>query len=140
MFSKLTSGDFMVIGVLPKDSELKTVGSKNSSMCKFSVKASETEIDGKKEAKWTNCVAWHDVARVCQGYKKGDVVLVAGKLQDNNYTDSNGNPKTNKQLVVEFTVKMPAITETAATTAKPAETLSSVDLSEYEVLEGDMPF
>lgn len=136
MFTKLTSGDFMVIGVLPKDAEFKTVGSKNSSICKFSVKASETEIEGKKDVKWSNCVAWHDVARICQNYKKGDIVLVAGKLQDNNYTDSNGNPKINKQLVVEFTVKMSAATETA----KPAEVLSEVDLSEYEELEGDVPF
>jgi single-stranded DNA-binding protein len=136
MFTKLTSGDFMVIGVLPKDAEFKTVGSKNSSICKFSVKASETEVDGKKDVKWTNCVAWHDVARVCQGYKKGDVVLVAGKLQDNNYTDSNGNAKTNKQLVVEFTVKM----STVAETVKPAEILQEVDLSEYDVLDGDAPF
>lgn len=136
MFTKLTSGDFMVIGVLPKDAEFKTVGDKKSSLCKFSVKTSETEVDGKKDIKWTNCVAWHDVARICQSYKKGDVVLVAGKLQDNNYTDSNGNAKTNKQLVVEFTVKMSPATETA----KPAEVLTDVDLSEYEELEGDVPF
>lgn len=136
MFTKLTSGDFMVIGVLPKDAEFKTVGDKKSSLCKFSVKASETEVDGKKDVKWTNCVAWHDVARVCQNYKKGGIVLVAGKLQDNNYTDSNGNPKTSKQLVVEFTVKM----STAMETAKPAEVLTEVDLSEYDELEGDVPF
>ena len=136
MFTKLTSGDFMVIGVLPKDAEFKTVGDKKSSLAKFSVKASETEVAGKKDTKWTSCVAWHDTARICQSYKKGDVVLVAGKLQDNNYTDSNGNAKVNKQLVVEFTVKM----STVAEVAKPAEILQEVDLSEYEELEGDVPF
>ena len=75
-FHKLQSGDFMVVGYVPKDAELKKVGNNNSSKTSFSIKASEKTLpDGKKEAQWTNCVAWHEMARICAGFKKGDVVM-----------------------------------------------------------------
>ena len=64
-FHKLQSGDFMVVGYVPKDAELKKVGQNNSSKTSFSIKASEKTLpDGKKEAQWTNCVAWHEMARI----------------------------------------------------------------------------
>lgn len=138
-FTKFQTGEFLIIGVLPKDVEFKTVGDKNSSLCKFSVKASETEINGKKDVKWTNCVAWHGVARVCQNYKKGDVVLVMGKIEDNNYKDKNGVEKTGKNLIVEFTVKMSQVAENVA--KQQTDVLADVDLSEYDVLsDEDAPF
>lgn len=145
-FTKLQSGDFMVVGYVPKDAEMKQVGQNNSSKTTFSVKASETtKPDGSKEAQWTNCVAWHDLARVCAGFKKGDFVLAVGKIETNEY-----NGKTYKNLVVEFATKaggapvvVPSGSLEPAAAGGSSETSNPLgDLGEYEEIlaDGDMPF
>ena len=141
-FHKLQSGEFMVIGCLPRDAELKKVGQNNSSKTSFSIKASEKSLpDGKKEAQWTNCVAWHEMARICAGFKKGDVVMAVGRIESREY-----NGKTYKDLVVEFAVKASA-PETSAgftpasgnTAIDPADELG--DLSDFDSLDpDDIPF
>ena len=141
-FHKLQSGDFMVVGYVPKDAELKKVGNNNSSKTSFSIKASEKTLpDGKKEAQWTNCVAWHEMARICAGFKKGDVVMAVGKIESREY-----NGKTYKDLVVEFAVKA-SVPETSAgftpasgnTAIDPADELG--DLSDFDSLDpDDIPF
>lgn len=145
-FQKLQSGEFMVVGYVPKDAELKQVGQNNSSKTTFSVKASEKTLpDGKKEPQWTSCVAWHDMARACAGFKKGDFVLVVGRMENNEY-----NGKVYKNLVVEFATKaggapvvVPSSSLTPAsgsTAINPADELG--DLSEFEEIlaDGDCPF
>ena len=140
-FHKLQSGEFMVVGYVPKDAELKQVGQNNSSKTSFSVKASEKTLpDGKKEAQWTNCVAWHEMARICAGFKKGDVVMAVGKIETREY-----NGKTYEDLVVEFAVN-------SGCDSIPAETINhasddvridaSDDLSDFETIlnDGDIPF
>lgn len=144
-YTKLMDGSFMVCGYVPKDAELKTVGEKNSSKTSFSVKASEiTKPDGTKEAKWTNCVAWHATARICSEFKKGDFVLAIGKMEEREYQG-----KTYKDLVVEFAVKsgvtatIPASTlQTAAESSGASNPDAIGDLSEFEEIlsDGDCPF
>ena len=141
-FHKLQSGDFMVVGYVPKDAELKKVGQNNSSKTSFSIKASEKTLpDGKKEAQWTNCVAWHEMARICAGFKKGDFVMAVGRIESREY-----NGKTYKDLVVEFAVKA-SVSETSAgftpasgnTAIDPADELG--DLSDFDSLDpDDIPF
>ena len=143
-FMKLSSGEFMVVGPLPKDAEYKTVGDKQSSLTKFSVKASEsTDASGQKVTNWTNCTAWHAVARACKDFKKGDVVLVTGKIEEREYV-SNGETKKSKELVVDFATKMAHIAPDLAPAPIPTAQAGGgdVDLSDFEELisDGDMPF
>ena len=63
MYSKLQDGSFIVCGYVARDSELKTVGEKKSSLCRWSVKAGEKGSGDDKEAIWVNCQAWHDKGR-----------------------------------------------------------------------------
>lgn len=142
-FMKFQSGEFLVVGPLPKDAEYKTVGEKQSSLTKFSVKASEkTDASGQKIASWTNCTAWHAAARACKDLKKGDVVLVIGKIEKNSYNDKNGELKESKELVVDFMVKMASVTFAPPPIVQAESKEPEVDLSEYEELisDGDMPF
>lgn len=142
-FHKLQSGEFMVVGYVPKDAELKQVGQNNSSKTSFSVKASEKTLpDGKKEAQWTNCVAWHEMARICAGFKKGDIVMAIGKIETREY-----NGKTYKDLVVEFAVKsgcdsIPSPAETINHASDDVRIDASDDLSDFETIlnDGDIPF
>lgn len=137
-YHKLQSGDFMVCGVLPADAELKTVGQNNSSKTTFSVKASEvTDAEGKKKANWSNCVAWHDAARNCAGFKKGDIVLVIGTIKTREYEG-----KTYRDLEVLFAQKMGTTPEPVQAQAQATVNPANVDLSEFDVLisDGDLPF
>lgn len=144
-YQKLQSGEFMVIGYVPKDAELKTVGQNNSSKTSFSVKASErTGPDGKKIANWTNCVAWHEMARICADFKKGDFVMAVGKIEEREYEG-----KKYKDLVVEFATKaggMPVQISPSAAPSAPAGgqngTADIGDLNDFEEIlsDGDMPF
>lgn len=97
MYSKLQDGSFIICGYVAKDAELKTVGQNNSSLCKWSVKVGEKVNGDKKEAVWTSCQAWHDMAKTAANIHKGDTVLCVGKLETNEY-----NGKTYKNLVCEF--------------------------------------
>lgn len=144
-FMKFPSGEFIVVGPIPKDAEYKTVGDKQSSLTKFSVKASErTDASGQKTASWTNCTAWHAAARACKDLKKGDVVLVIGKIEEREYV-SNGETKKSKELVVDFVTKMDHIAQDLVPAPIPtaqAGGSGDVDLSDFEELisDGDMPF
>ena len=148
MYSKLQDGSFIVCGYVARDSELKTAGEKNSSLCKWSVKVGEKIIKSeekgeekgdKKEQKepiWVNCQAWHNTARVASAIKKGDTVLCVGKLETNEYEG-----KTYKNLNCEFISIMNRVQENQP----PANQNSGTNVDPYaeyeEILgDGDVPF
>ncbi len=90
-------------GKLPRNAEFKTVGAKQSSLCRFSIKVADTDVGGgKKEAKWLNCVCWHKLARYAANLEKGDAVLVCGILKDASYTNKNGEFIKKSELDCEF--------------------------------------
>ena len=143
MYTKTQSGDFIIAGIIGKI-EHKTVGDKQSSLTKFSVKVGEKAptVEGERgEAIWTNCDAWHAASRLLQtsGAKKGDGVFCSGKMTSREYEG-----KTYKTLNVDFVI--PAIVpERAATSASPsaaADPQGLGDLSDFEELmsDGATPF
>lgn len=143
MYSKLQDGSFMVCGFVARDAETKKTQT-GKTLTNFSVKVADVPTaDGNKEAKWTNCQAWHDVARVAQSIKKGDVVLAVGKMQEREHEG-----KKYKNLVCEFiSIMSPPTAQSAPVpTAPPPTTQQYVAsnqsiLAEYEdILGGDVPF
>ena len=77
MYSKLHDGSFMVCGYVAKDAEMKTTQS-GKTLTKWGVSVAKTKKeDGTWDTKWTNCQAWHDVARAAACIKKGDTVLLS---------------------------------------------------------------
>lgn len=143
MYTKTQSGDFIIAGIIGKI-EHKTVGDKQSSLTKFSVKVGEKAptVEGERgEAIWTNCDAWHAASRLLQasGAKKGDGVFCSGKMTSREYEG-----KTYKTLNVDFVIPaiVPERTATPATTAAASAHPELGDLSEFEELmsDGDVPF
>ena len=133
MYSKLQDGSFIICGYVARDSELKTVGEKSSSLCRWSVKAGEKINGDKKDVIWVNCQAWHDIARIASQIKKGDTVLCVGKLETNQGNDG----KIYKNLVCEFISIMKPTPKTESTS-----TSGVGNLSDYEELTNDetVPF
>lgn len=143
MYSKLQDGSFMVCGYVAKDAEMKTTQS-GKTLTKWGVSVAKTKKeDGTWDTKWTNCQAWHDVARAASCIKKGDTVLCIGRMETNEY-----NGKTYKNLVVEFFCKMPTGTETAVPAAPSAAGGAKKNdnpdnsLGDFEeiISDGEVPF
>lgn len=137
MYTKLSDGNFMVIGYVARDAEMKTTQS-GKTMTRWSVAAAKVKTaDGKYETKWTSCQAWHDVARAAASIRKGDTVLCAGRMESHEYEG-----KTYKDLIVDFFCKMPTGAEIPAVSSHEGTVSAEDDLSEFEAIldDGALPF
>ena len=57
--------------------------------------------DEEKKVNFFKCVAWAGTAEtICEHFYKGRPIIVDGKLDSNNYTDKNGNKRTDVFVVV----------------------------------------
>jgi len=87
----------MLIGNLGGDPEIKEM-SDGTKMAKFSIATTETykNKQGEKVSNtdWHNIVLWRGIAQVAEQYlKKGDSVLIEGKIKNRSWEDENGNKK-----------------------------------------------
>ena len=87
------SNQVTLLGNLGNDVELKTVsGDKNLTKCSIATNEFYKK-DGNpvQETQWHNLIAWGKTATMMKDHlKKGDRVLVQGKLTYSKYEDSNG--------------------------------------------------
>lgn len=81
----------ILMGRLTKDPELRTTQS-GVTMCRFSIAVDRAYSKGQeKQTDFIDITAWRQTAEfVSKYFSKGRVILVEGKLQNNNYTDQNG--------------------------------------------------
>ncbi len=132
MFSKITDGNFLVIGYVARDAEMKTTQS-GKTMTRWSVAAAKIKTaDGNYETKWTSCQAWHDVARAAASIRRGDTVLCAGRMESHEYEG-----KTYKDLIVDFFCKMPSASVQEMAASDPESISAEDDLSDFETILGD---
>lgn len=91
-------------GNFTKDPELKafSVGDREAKFLQFTIAVNNSH---KKNGEWVNeasfvtCKAWDSGAeRIADRFKKGDPILVQGKLLEEKWTDENNNPQS--RLVV----------------------------------------
>lgn len=94
MQARFKDGSVMVCGGCSKDAELEYVGADAKRVCKVGLAAGK-RYDG--STIWVNVVAWHGIASVLSAARKGDPVLVIGKLKTRDY-----NEKTYTDLVADF--------------------------------------
>lgn len=142
MFSKLQDGSFMIAGFVAQDSEMKT-SQNGKTYTNWSVKVATKPSQNpneRGEAVWTNCRAWHDLARYAANIKKGDNVLCVGKLETSDY-----NGKTYKTLNCEYVSIMGKGAAAPAPSQEPTTANTdnmSYNLSDFEEIlgDGDVPF
>ena len=137
MYSKLQDGSFIIAGFVAKDAEMKK-SQNGKTYTNWSVKVGEkpSAVQGERgEAIWTNCRAWHDAARYAAQIKKGDSVMVVGRIETNEHEG-----KTHKTLNAEFISIMGKTAPAAVSVAPAADTYT--DLSQFEEIlsDGDVPF
>lgn len=96
-----------LVGHLGRDPELRYTPS-GKAVCNFSIAVNEgyTGRDGNKqdETLWMRVNCWEKTAENAAKYlKKGDPVLVSGKLKMNKFKDKDGNDRESVELTA-FTV------------------------------------
>lgn len=92
----------IMMGRLTRDPEVRYGGANNTAVAHFSLAVDRRyKRDGQPEADFFNCIAFAKTAEFVEKYlHKGTKVVLDGELQNNNYTDKNGNKQYAVQIVV----------------------------------------
>ncbi len=136
----------VLMGRLTADPELRTTGS-GISVTSFSIAVDRAyQNGGERQTDFINCVAWRNNAEFISKYfAKGQMIALRGTLQQNNYTDKDGNKRTSYNVVVDSAQFCGSKSESggmARTEAAPAS-FSNVDTGDFEEIsmsDEDLPF
>lgn len=93
----------IIMGRLTKDPELRRTQS-GVAVASFTLAVDRDfkAQDGTRETDFIDCVAWRNSAEfVCKYFSKGQMAVVDGRLEIQNWTDKEGNKHRNAQVVTE---------------------------------------
>ena len=95
----------IITGNITRDPELRTTTG-GPSVCSFTVAVNRnyrgTDGEQKEEVSFIDCSAWGKLAETIAQYgKKGNGVLVSGRLNQRAWEDKNGNKRSSVEIVVE---------------------------------------
>lgn len=94
----------ILIGRITKEPEVKEVG-KDNAVLRFTLAVDDGVVNGEKVTQFLSCVAWNNLADIVGKYvKKGDMLAVSGKLQENNYEKEGVMQYTTQVLCTDITL------------------------------------
>lgn len=98
-----------ILGNLARDPEVRFTKT-GRAVATFTVAATNTYVDSatnetKEQTAFINCVAWGKTGESVGNCKKGDRLLVNGRIQTRSYEDSNGQKKYVTEVVADFVGK-----------------------------------
>lgn len=116
-------------GNLTKDPELRYTA-KNTPVCSYTLAVND-DYDREKVC-FSNCVAWNKSGEfVSKYFKKGDQMLVEGRLDQRSYTDKDGTKRTAYEVIAE---KIQFCGKRNSSEVKEAK------LTEIAEADGELPF
>lgn len=127
-------------GRLARDPELRTTQS-GTNVCNFSIAVDRSfKKEGQPTADFFNVTSFGKRAEVMAKYfKKGDQIAVSGSLQNSDYTDKDGNKRTNTQLIVNEFSFVSSNNKNATSSNQSSQ--NNLDDPDFEVIdESDVPF
>lgn len=128
-----------IMGRLTRDPELRYTQS-NTPVASFAlaVDRDTKRDDGSRATDFIDCVAWRSTGEfVSKYFYKGSMAVVSGRLQNNSYTDRDGNKRSRAEVVVDNIY----FGESKSTGAgKECDQPPYGKLSEYSDDDGEMPF
>ena len=113
----------ILIGNLTSDPELRQTQS-GTSVCRFSI-AVNRRLDsaGERKTDFFDIVAWRQSAEFVRRYfSKGKPIVVCGRLQNNHWTDQQGNKRYSTEIIAEEL----AFAESAASSQQNPESAAPV--------------
>lgn len=92
----------IIMGRLVRDPELNQTAN-GIAVCKFTVAVNRPyQKDKEQQADFINVTAWRGTAEfVSKYFSKGKMIIVEGKLQNNDYTDKEGVKHYSMQVVAD---------------------------------------
>ena len=143
----------ILMGRLVRDPELNQTTS-GISVCRFTVAVNRPyQKDKEQQADFINVTAWRGTAEfVSKYFNKGSIIIVEGKLQNNDYTDKEGVKHYSMQVMadgVNFgggksensgTSQAESNSNSIAQTVEGASLPPNLDDFEEILSDGDIPF
>lgn len=139
------------MGRLVRDPELNTTNS-GIAVCKFTVAVNRPyQKDKEQQADFINVTAWRNTAEfVSKYFSKGKMIIVEGKLQNNDYTDKDGVKHYSMQVVADGVnfggSKSDNVSQAEANSNAIAQTVEGAslppNLDDFEEIlsDGEIPF
>lgn len=89
----------IIVGNLGRDPELRYTTT-DKAVANFPVAVNEGSGD-KQSTEWFNCVAWEKAAEsIGEFFRKGDPILIEGRMKTDTYTDKDGHERKAPKLIV----------------------------------------
>lgn len=136
----------IIMGRLTRDPDFKQTQS-GVAICKFSVAVERQFKDSKTGERLTDfleCTAFRGTAEFISRYfSKGNMILVEGNIQNNNYTDNNGVKHYSNNIMVENVSFCGGKNEGGTTqpeTTLPVDVQQFVEQTDAIVNSGEVPF
>lgn len=129
------------IGRLTRDVELRCSANGQSQVARFSIAVPRKfKRDGDPDADFFNCTLFGKAAEsVAKFFSKGKMIAVTGRVENDNYTDKNGNKVYGTRILVEEWDFCEGKNENAMNTAKTQNTPNGEAREGYlTVPEGEM--
>lgn len=125
---------FIAMGRLTRDPEVRN-GS-GTTVARYSLAVDRKyKNDGEPTADFFNCVAFGKGAEFAEKYlRQGTKIVASGRLEQDNYTDKNGN----KQYSWKFIVEEQEFAESKNASQKTEDKPKYVDVADG--IEEDLPF
>lgn len=88
-----------IMGRLGKDPITQYTGNGNA-VLSFSI-ACDKIVNGTKSTDWFDCVAWkHNAEFIAKYFKKGEPIVICGRLQIKEYTTQSGEKRRSVEILV----------------------------------------
>lgn len=139
----------ILMGRLTRDPDFKQTQS-GVAICKFSVAVERQFKDSKTGERLTDfldCTAFRGTAEFISRYfSKGNMILVEGNIQNNNYTDNNGVKHYSNNIMVENVSFCGGKNEGGTSQTEPTQpglpenVQNAVEQFEAVVADGEVPF
>ena len=139
----------IIMGRLTRDPDFRQTQS-GVAICKFSVAVERQFKDSKTGERLTDfldCTAFRVTAEFISRYfSKGNMILVEGNIQNNNYTDNNGVKHYSNNIMVENVSFCGGKNEGGTTQTEqtqpglPENVQNAVEQFEAVVANGEVPF
>ncbi|MDD2628100.1 MAG: single-stranded DNA-binding protein [Clostridia bacterium] len=97
---------FQFLGRLTKDPEVRYTANTNSQVTSFSLAVNRKFVsqNGERQTDFFNLTAFGKTAEFCSKYfKKGQQVLVEGRIQNRTWEDQNGQKRYATDFIIEDT-------------------------------------
>ena len=132
----------ILIGNLTKDPEIKILTS-GTAVCKFNIAINRRYTQNGKtidETCFIEIVVWGKSAENCKNYLlKGSQVLVEGRLNQETWTDNNGNNRSKLNVVADSVTFLNTKTQTSEQTQEQTQEQYS-ESPEMQYPDDDCPF